>query len=113
MKYLITGGAGYIGSTIVSALEDAGHTPIILDSLVAQEAARKRARARRGRKSSTMDDSCQLASNTRSRRQNRRRRPDRRGGVALTHPPPQPYTTGSPARVSLGRVPGQSARSHD
>ena len=34
MKYLITGGAGYIGSTICSALEDAGHTPIILDSLV-------------------------------------------------------------------------------
>lgn len=34
MKYLITGGAGYIGSTICSALEDAGHTPIIIDSLV-------------------------------------------------------------------------------
>ena len=34
MKYLITGGAGYIGSTICSALEDAGHTPLILDSLV-------------------------------------------------------------------------------
>lgn len=34
MKYLITGGAGYIGSTICSALEDHGHTPIILDSLV-------------------------------------------------------------------------------
>jgi UDP-glucose 4-epimerase len=34
MKYLITGGAGYIGSTICSALEDNGHTPIILDSLV-------------------------------------------------------------------------------
>ncbi len=34
MKILITGGAGYIGSTIASALEDAGHTPIILDSLV-------------------------------------------------------------------------------
>jgi len=34
MKYLITGGAGYIGSTIASALEDNGHTPIILDSLV-------------------------------------------------------------------------------
>jgi UDP-glucose 4-epimerase len=34
MKYLITGGAGYIGSTISSALEDNGHTPIILDSLV-------------------------------------------------------------------------------
>ncbi|MEN6579382.1 MAG: UDP-glucose 4-epimerase GalE [Anaerolineaceae bacterium] len=34
MKILITGGAGYIGSTIASALEDAGQTPIILDSLV-------------------------------------------------------------------------------
>ena len=34
MKFLITGGAGYIGSTICSALKDAGHTPIILDSLV-------------------------------------------------------------------------------
>lgn len=34
MKILVTGGAGYIGSTVVSALEDAGHTPLILDSLV-------------------------------------------------------------------------------
>jgi UDP-glucose 4-epimerase len=34
MKILITGGAGYIGSTICSALKDGGHTPIILDSLV-------------------------------------------------------------------------------
>ena len=34
MKVLITGGAGYIGSTISSALEDTGHTPIILDSLI-------------------------------------------------------------------------------
>ena len=34
MKFLITGGAGYIGSTICSALKDVGHTPIILDSLV-------------------------------------------------------------------------------
>ncbi len=34
MKVLITGGAGYIGSTICSALADVGHTPIILDSLV-------------------------------------------------------------------------------
>ncbi|MEN6409454.1 MAG: UDP-glucose 4-epimerase GalE [Anaerolineaceae bacterium] len=34
MKILVTGGAGYIGSTICSALEDRGHTPIILDSLI-------------------------------------------------------------------------------
>lgn len=34
MKILVTGGAGYIGSTICSALKDGGHTPIILDSLV-------------------------------------------------------------------------------
>jgi UDP-glucose 4-epimerase len=34
MKFLITGGAGYIGSTIASALEDEGHTPIIIDSLI-------------------------------------------------------------------------------
>jgi UDP-glucose 4-epimerase len=34
MKVLVTGGAGYIGSTICSALQDAGHTPVILDSLV-------------------------------------------------------------------------------
>jgi len=34
MKILITGGAGFIGSTIASALEDEGHTPVILDSLV-------------------------------------------------------------------------------
>ena len=33
-KVLVTGGAGYIGSTICSALEDAGHSPVILDSLV-------------------------------------------------------------------------------
>lgn len=34
MKILITGGAGYIGSTIASALLDGGHTPVLLDSLV-------------------------------------------------------------------------------
>lgn len=34
MKVLISGGAGYIGSTIASALLDSGHTPILLDSLV-------------------------------------------------------------------------------
>lgn len=35
MNILITGGAGYIGSTVASALIDAGHTPIILDNLSA------------------------------------------------------------------------------
>ena len=34
MKILVAGGAGYIGSTVCSALLDAGHTPVILDSLV-------------------------------------------------------------------------------
>ena len=31
---LVTGGAGYIGSAICSALEDAGHRAVVLDSLV-------------------------------------------------------------------------------
>ncbi len=34
MKVLVTGGAGYIGSITATALEDAGHTPIVLDSLL-------------------------------------------------------------------------------
>lgn len=34
MKVLVAGGAGYIGSTIVSACADAGITPVILDRLV-------------------------------------------------------------------------------
>jgi UDP-glucose 4-epimerase len=34
VKTLITGGAGYIGSTIASACLDAGITPVILDNLV-------------------------------------------------------------------------------
>jgi UDP-glucose 4-epimerase len=33
VKVLVTGGAGYIGSTVVSALLDAGHQPVILDDL--------------------------------------------------------------------------------
>ena len=33
MEFLITGGAGYIGSTIASAMLDQGHTPILLDNL--------------------------------------------------------------------------------
>lgn len=34
MKILITGGAGYLGSVTAKALETAGHTPVILDSLI-------------------------------------------------------------------------------
>ncbi|MBN1648827.1 MAG: UDP-glucose 4-epimerase GalE [Spirochaetales bacterium] len=34
MKILVSGGAGYIGSTICSLLLDTGHEPVILDSLV-------------------------------------------------------------------------------
>jgi len=34
MKVLVTGGAGYIGSVICSALADGGFTPLVLDSLV-------------------------------------------------------------------------------
>jgi UDP-glucose 4-epimerase len=34
MKVLVTGGAGYIGSTTAKALEAAGHTPVVLDSLL-------------------------------------------------------------------------------
>lgn len=34
MKALITGGAGYIGSSIASYMIDSGYTPVILDSLV-------------------------------------------------------------------------------
>ena len=34
MKILVTGGAGFLGSTTAKALEQAGHTPVILDSLL-------------------------------------------------------------------------------
>jgi UDP-glucose 4-epimerase len=34
MKVLVTGGAGYIGSITATALEQAGHVPVILDSLL-------------------------------------------------------------------------------
>jgi UDP-glucose 4-epimerase len=33
MKILITGGAGYIGSTVATALEQTGHVPVLLDDL--------------------------------------------------------------------------------
>ena len=35
MKVLITGGAGFIGSTIASACLDAGLSPVVLDDLSA------------------------------------------------------------------------------
>jgi len=35
VKVLVTGGAGFIGSTTAKALEASGHVPVILDSLVA------------------------------------------------------------------------------
>ena len=34
VKVLVAGGAGYIGSTVASALSDIGHEPVILDNLV-------------------------------------------------------------------------------
>ncbi|WGL50995.1 UDP-glucose 4-epimerase GalE [Nocardioides sp. BP30] len=33
LKVLVTGGAGFIGSTVCSALVDAGHVPVVLDDL--------------------------------------------------------------------------------
>jgi UDP-glucose 4-epimerase len=44
MKVLVTGGAGYIGSTICSALLDAGHTPVIMDNLAVGKEAFTRGR---------------------------------------------------------------------
>ena len=34
MRVLVTGGAGYIGSHAVRALQRAGHQPVVLDNLV-------------------------------------------------------------------------------
>jgi UDP-glucose 4-epimerase len=34
VKILVTGGAGYLGSTTAKALEAAGHVPVVLDSLL-------------------------------------------------------------------------------
>ncbi|MFI8824785.1 NAD-dependent epimerase/dehydratase family protein [Streptomyces sp. NPDC053431] len=34
MRVLVTGGAGFIGSHIVTALTDAGHEPVVLDALL-------------------------------------------------------------------------------
>ena len=44
MKVLITGGAGYIGATIVTACEDAGIAPIILDNFTSGSRAFVRGR---------------------------------------------------------------------
>ena len=45
MKVLVTGGAGYIGSITATALEQAGHVPVILDSLLSGPEAFVRGRA--------------------------------------------------------------------
>ena len=45
MKVLVTGGAGYIGSITCKALEEAGHTPVVLDSLLSGPRAFVRDRA--------------------------------------------------------------------
>ncbi len=45
MKVLVTGGAGYIGSTTAKALEQAGHVPVVLDSLLTGPRAFVRDRA--------------------------------------------------------------------
>jgi UDP-glucose 4-epimerase len=45
MKVLVTGGAGFIGSVTAKALETAGHTPVVLDSLLTGPRAFVRDRA--------------------------------------------------------------------
>ena len=45
MKVLITGGAGFVGATVASACEDAGHVPVILDDLSRGALAFTRGRA--------------------------------------------------------------------
>jgi UDP-glucose 4-epimerase len=45
MRVLVTGGAGYIGSTIANALKDTGHQAVILDSLVTGQKAFTRGHA--------------------------------------------------------------------
>ena len=36
MNILVTGGAGYIGSHTVRALQQAGYTPIIVDNFISR-----------------------------------------------------------------------------
>lgn len=45
VKVLVSGGAGYIGSTTARALESAGHVPVVLDSLLSGPRAYVRDRA--------------------------------------------------------------------
>jgi UDP-glucose 4-epimerase len=45
MKVLVIGGAGYLGSTTAKALEEAGHVPVVLDSLLTGPRAFVRDRA--------------------------------------------------------------------
>ncbi|OEV31535.1 NAD-dependent dehydratase [Streptomyces nanshensis] len=40
MRVLVTGGSGFIGSHIVTVLEDAGHEPVVLDTAAADPASR-------------------------------------------------------------------------
>lgn len=44
MKILVTGGAGYIGSITATALEQCGHTPVIVDTLLTGPRAFTRSR---------------------------------------------------------------------
>jgi UDP-glucose 4-epimerase len=45
MKLLVTGGAGYVGSTVTRLLLDAGHTVVVLDDLSRSDAAQVPAEA--------------------------------------------------------------------
>lgn len=44
MKVLVTGGAGYLGAITATALEQAGHVPVVLDSLISGPAVFARGR---------------------------------------------------------------------
>ena len=49
MRYLVTGGAGFIGSNIVDELVRRGHEVVVLDDLSAGKEANLAARARQNR----------------------------------------------------------------